>query len=80
MEVIAVHRYLARTVDLCCQIPSSLKTTSYTYGFRATVRLPAMDMKFSGPHHPLVRHLHFVREIDVGKKNKGSLMRKDNLK
>lgn len=53
MEVIAVHHYLARTVELCCQTPSSLRTINYIYGLRVTVQLPAVGMKFSGPRHPL---------------------------
>lgn len=53
MEVIAVHHYLAHTVELCCQILSSLETTNYTYGLRPIAQLPIVGMKLSGPHHPL---------------------------
>lgn len=76
MEVIAVHHYLARTVELCCQTPSSLRTINYIYGLRVTVQLPAVGMKFSGPRHPLVRHLPFVKEIDVDEKNIGGSNKK----
>ena len=78
MEVIAVHHYLAHTVELCCQILSSLETTNYTYGLRPIAQLPIVGMKLSGPHHPLVRHLHFIRDIDVDEKNTGDLIRKDH--
>lgn len=53
MEALAVHHYSARIVELCCQIRSSLRIMSYTYDLRVTVQLPAMDMKLSGPRHPL---------------------------
>lgn len=53
MEVIAARHYLARIVELCCQILSSLKIINYTYDLRVMVQLPAVDMKLSGPHHPL---------------------------
>lgn len=42
-----------------------------TYGLRVMVQLPVLDMKLSGPHHPLVRHLHFVREIDAREEKLG---------
>lgn len=52
MEVIAARHYLARIVELCCQILSSLKIMNYTYDLRAMVQLPTVDMKLSGLHHP----------------------------
>lgn len=71
MEVIAVGPYWAGTAEPCCQILSSLKTMSFTYGLRAMGQLPVLGMTLSGPHHPLVRHLHFIRETDIGEKNLG---------
>jgi hypothetical protein len=67
MEVTAAHHCLASIVGLCCQILFSLKIMNYTCNLKATVPFPIMDMKSSGPHRPLVRHLHFVRGSGIGK-------------
>lgn len=53
MEGIAIHRYSASTVELCCQILSSLKIMNSTCDLRVTVPFPVMDMRSSGPHLPL---------------------------
>lgn len=76
MEVIAAHHYLARIVELCCQILSSLKIMNYTYDLRVMVQLPTVDMKLSGLHHPPVRHLYFSRQSNTGTKNIRHLIEK----
>lgn len=53
MGVRAVHRYLAHTVGLCCQIPFSPEVVSCTYDLRVTGQLLVTDMKLSGPRRPL---------------------------
>lgn len=53
MEARALRHCWARSVGLSCRIPFSPKAVNYTYDLRVIVQLPVVDMKLSGPHHPL---------------------------
>lgn len=78
MEARALRHCWAHSVGLCCRIPFSPEVVNYTYDLRVTVQLPAVDMKLSGPHHPLVRPWRFVREGNAAEKNVQRLIEEDS--